>query len=287
MSRSRRHARVGWRAVLAVAVTAAVATAAYALLPGGRAALDLFVVPVLIGAATMGRRGGLTATALALAATGGFGVMLGRMPVPPLELAAWACALTATAWVAGSLRDRRNDRRRALHEAHHAVRDLLVRLVTASGQPAGGHAARVAARAIEVGRTFGLTDGDLAALQAAGWVHELGGSSATLASLRRAGGEGVNAEDGVFLERVIAIVELQNERWDGSGPRGLKGGEIPLVARILAVADAAESGHERPAGLQVPPAGMDAWRQSGGKQFDPDVVAAFLRPRLAEGRGAA
>ncbi len=75
-------------------------------------------------------------------------------------------------------------------------------------------------------------------------------------------------------------VAHHHERWDGGGyPDGLRGEEIPLEARILAVADAydAMTSH-RPYRRAIPP--EDAvWEllDASGSQFDPQVVDAFLR----------
>jgi len=95
------------------------------------------------------------------------------------------------------------------------------------------------------------------------------------------------------LELGCQIAETHHERWDGTGyPNGLAGEEIPLVGRIVAVADVFDAlTHERPY--------KDAWpeedalaeiTQGAGGQFDPLVVAAFLavqdRKRCAREGGA-
>ncbi len=70
-----------------------------------------------------------------------------------------------------------------------------------------------------------------------------------------------------------------HERWDGSGyPRGLKGEEIPLLARIMAIADAYEvmtSG--RPYRRALPPtAAVGELKRCAGTQFDPKLVDVFV-----------
>ncbi len=83
-----------------------------------------------------------------------------------------------------------------------------------------------------------------------------------------------------IIEMAEVIARSHHERWDGRGfPDGLAGEQIPLAARIVAVADVYEAQasprdykphfpHERC---------VELIRQEAGKQFDPDVVAAFLR----------
>uniref|UniRef100_A0A7V4EFC4 HD-GYP domain-containing protein n=1 Tax=Thermus tengchongensis TaxID=1214928 RepID=A0A7V4EFC4_9DEIN len=81
-------------------------------------------------------------------------------------------------------------------------------------------------------------------------------------------------------QKGLEIPYAHHERWDGSGyPRGLKGLEIPLAARIFAVVDVYDAlTSDRPY--------RKAWsrekalaylQEQGGKQLDPEVVAAFLR----------
>ena len=82
-----------------------------------------------------------------------------------------------------------------------------------------------------------------------------------------------------FIRTGIDIAECHHERWDGGGyPRGLRGEQIPLVARILALADVYDAltsrrcykeafSHERSREIIV---------AETGKHFDPDVAQAFL-----------
>lgn len=83
-----------------------------------------------------------------------------------------------------------------------------------------------------------------------------------------------------FLRPALDIPYCHHERWDGTGyPRGLKGEEIPLAARIFAVADVFDAlTSDRPY--------RKAWsreeairyiREQAGSQFDPKVVEVFLR----------
>ena len=80
--------------------------------------------------------------------------------------------------------------------------------------------------------------------------------------------------------RVSSIILAHQEHYDGNGyPRGLKGDEIPLEARIISVADSWHAMTEdRPYRRALHPrqAIAELWRNRG-RQFDPDVVNAFLR----------
>src|SRR6185436_4086239 len=83
----------------------------------------------------------------------------------------------------------------------------------------------------------------------------------------------------VFLKgEGLKIVRSHHERWDGRGyPDGLAGDEIPLGARVFAVADALDAmTSDRPYRRALPwAAATTEIEAQSGKQFDPDVVAIF------------
>jgi ribonuclease P protein subunit RPR2 len=82
----------------------------------------------------------------------------------------------------------------------------------------------------------------------------------------------------------LAIVRSHHERWDGGGyPDGLGGDEIPLGARVFAVADALDAiTSDRPYRRQQPWAhAVDEIAAQSGKQFDPEVVDAFRERDVA------
>jgi HD-GYP domain-containing protein (c-di-GMP phosphodiesterase class II) len=96
-----------------------------------------------------------------------------------------------------------------------------------------------------------------------------------------------------FLAGAVEIVASHHERWDGGGyPRGLRGADIPLPARIFSVADSFDAmTSDRPYRAAMPlERALEEIRAGGGSQFDPDVAAAFLdlanEGLLQLGRGA-
>ena len=89
-------------------------------------------------------------------------------------------------------------------------------------------------------------------------------------------------DDDYYEEVVYNIAMYHHEKWDGTGyPQGLKGEEIPLCARIMAVADV----YDALVSARVYKAPMPKekayaiLREDSGKHFDPDVVEAFLKTR--------
>jgi len=82
-----------------------------------------------------------------------------------------------------------------------------------------------------------------------------------------------------FLSRVKSIAYSHHEKWDGSGyPEGLSGDEIPLAARIMAVADVYDALTSRRLYKQPVPhdQAVETICQDKGTHFDPDLVDAFL-----------
>ncbi len=82
------------------------------------------------------------------------------------------------------------------------------------------------------------------------------------------------------LEEVKPIVYHHHERWDGRGyPGGLRGDEIPLGARVVAVADAYDAITSKRVYVEdsTHETALAEIRRNAGTQFDPDIVKAFLR----------
>lgn len=149
--------------------------------------------------------------------------------------------------------------------------------------------------ATDLGRRLGLPESDLEVLGYVARVHDVGmlsiGEDMILSSRRWTEQERRRAEthpqEAVrvlqpieFASRVNEMILGHHEHWDGHGyPRGLKGEEISLASRILAVVDAFEAMTlGRPYRDSVPePEALAEIRRCAGTQFDPRVVEEFDR----------
>jgi HD-GYP domain-containing protein (c-di-GMP phosphodiesterase class II) len=83
----------------------------------------------------------------------------------------------------------------------------------------------------------------------------------------------------IYLKRSLDIPYCHHEKWDGTGyPRGLKGEEIPLAARIFAVVDVWDATtSDRPYRVAWPQEKARAFiLEESGKYFDPHIVTVFL-----------
>ncbi len=177
-----------------------------------------------------------------------------------------------------------------------AVRPRQLRRVAAQPKHLG-HAQRVAAVATRIGQELRFTARELEHLERAAWLHDLGRFIAPeidvttdrsddhaleLSTARWARQVDIAVsiiETVPVLGPAAALVKASRECIDGSGyPRGLRGGEIPLGARVLHVADTFDALSSVCASLGV---GQDAvpaeLLRNSGSRFDPAVVAACLR----------
>jgi HD-GYP domain-containing protein (c-di-GMP phosphodiesterase class II) len=159
----------------------------------------------------------------------------------------------------------------------------------------GQHTRRVGELATRIGEAVGLPDDKLVLLRQAAPLHDVGKIAIPDSILLKPGpltpaefermkshttrGAAMLSGHGfALLEMAEKIALTHHERWDGTGyPAGLAGSTIPLVGRIVAIADVFDAlTHARPY--------KDAWTvdaavseisSQGGRQFDPDIVAAF------------
>jgi putative two-component system response regulator len=129
----------------------------------------------------------------------------------------------------------------------------LAQAVEARDAYTGGHCQRLADYSVALGEALGLEEEQLIALHRGGYLHDIGKVSIPDAVLFKQGplseeewvimrSHTVTGEDICrpmkTLDPVLPIIRHHHEKWDGTGyPDGLAGEEIPLLARILQIAD--------------------------------------------------
>jgi putative nucleotidyltransferase with HDIG domain len=181
--------------------------------------------------------------------------------------------------------------------------ESLAATVDARDAYTAGHSRRVRHISLEIGTELGLDPSELETLGHAALFHDIGKIAIPDAILLKPGRLSPeewkvmqsHAEEGAqiierlaFLEAAVPAIRHHHERLDGSGyPDGLRGDEIPLLARIIHLADALDSMvthrvYRRGRELDV---ALGEIRQAAGTQFCPRVAEALERA-IAAGRVA-
>jgi len=170
----------------------------------------------------------------------------------------------------------------------------LVNALEAKDKYTSGHSLRVAAIAVVIAREMGLALETIDEMQLAGLMHDIGKIGVGEVTLNKP--SSLDEEELRHLQRhpevgqhilapiagdeeILRIVRSHHERFDGTGyPDGLKGDQIPLGARIIAISDAYEvmtSGRYYQTALSDEDARAEL-RRCKGTHFDPDIVDIFL-----------
>jgi two-component system, cell cycle response regulator len=181
--------------------------------------------------------------------------------------------------------------RRTIEQAQ--TRDAVVRILHERDPTLHDHMQAVAAMAGRVARRLGLDDQAADQVARAAELHDIGKIAVPDAILHKPGP--LDTEEWKFMRRypivgerilrsapslapIAPLVRASHERWDGRGyPDGLRRGEPPIGARIIAVCDAYDSMRSpqpyRRASSQTE--ALEELRRAAGTQFDPAVVRAL------------
>jgi response regulator RpfG family c-di-GMP phosphodiesterase len=184
---------------------------------------------------------------------------------------------------------------RSLGDAYRSTLKALTSALEARDSETHGHSERVVNFSLRLGREIGLDEEGLRSLEFGSLLHDIGKIGVPDAILRKPAAlsesewvrmrehprHGQKILSGIsFLEGASRVVAQHHERWDGSGyPAGLSGEQIDLNARIFAVADAFDAitsarVYRRGRSYDEAVAELESF---SGRQFDPEVVAAFRR----------
>lgn len=162
-----------------------------------------------------------------------------------------------------------------------------------------GHSDRVGHLAAQMAEMLGLSQDDVNHYRAAGLLHDIGKIGVSESALRKCGRLtdeefcqikqhpeiGYNLlRDIPMMENILPGVLHHHERWDGRGyPHGLAAGDIPLMARCLALADTFDAmSSTRPYRRALPRhAVLDEICRAAGSQFDPSLAEVFTRMDLS------
>ena len=189
-----------------------------------------------------------------------------------------------------------NQHLKSVNRLYLSTIETLATAIDAKDQVTHGHIRRVQTYAVELAKSLGIHDEDqIRAIEAAALLHDMGKlavpehilnkpgplNESELERMRTHASVGADILSSInFPYPVVPIVRHHHENWDGTGyPDGLKGTEIPVGARVLAVVDCFDAlTSDRPYRPKLPPKeALEILTARRARMYDPLVVDAFVR----------
>jgi putative nucleotidyltransferase with HDIG domain len=209
------------------------------------------------------------------------------------ELITWGGTLIITAYTVGTLYERHQARMTDLRNTYQGIL-LILRQFISKDKYTENHSYRVSIYSARIAAQMRLNPERTEDLRAAALLHDIGKLEISRELLHKAasltpreyeamkyhveaGAELLGPVSG-SMPRIVSIILAHHDRFDGSGYHPTKSGDIPLEARIIAVADAYDAlSSDRPYRQAMSPfKAKDVIANGAGTEFDPDVVKAFL-----------
>lgn len=171
---------------------------------------------------------------------------------------------------------------------------VIVEALDAKDKFTAGRSSRVCCYAVNLAKALNLSEIEISKIEIAGLLHDIGMIGVPEAILQKKGPLTENEylevkrhidygmkilENIKQLNVIVDIVKYHHERFDGSGyPNGLKGEEIPIGARIIALADTFDAmlstrAYRQPLDIN---SAKEELKECSGSQLDPNIVSVFL-----------
>lgn len=270
---------------------------------GQKVVLSFYDLPTLFAAYYFGRARAMQTAVASVLIVGWVSVMnpgalAGGWPLSIRHVMAWsdiivwACFLLIIAYAMGTLYEQKERSRHELQETYYGVLQILCGVVS-NDQFTYNHSHRTSIYAARIGEQMRLPEERIEDIRAAALLHDIGKLEISRPILYKAAklteqeidevqshlDKGVETLKlvGGTLRRVLPIILSHHDKFDGSGYHGAKGADIPLESRIISVADAYDSlVSDRPYRKAMSSfEARDVIKNGAGKDFDPEVVAAF------------
>ena len=286
--------------ILSIIVAAAVVNF---FIAGQRLILTFYDLPTLLAAYYFGRRRAMASAVASVlfvvwinlmnpAALGGTLAWRTQSLLAWSDIGIWAGFLIITAYAMGSLYELGERRLHELRQTYYGVLQILNQVI-GNDKFTQNHSYRVSVYATAIAVEMHMPEEQIEDVRAAALLHDIGKLEVSREILYKAARldehetqemkshveRGVRMLEpvGGSLHRILPIILAHHDRFDGSGYHPTKGSEIPIEARVIAVADAYDAMiSDRPYRKGISPSeGRDSIVKEAGTSFDPYVVKAF------------
>ena len=212
-----------------------------------------------------------------------------------LDLISILCGQAAIAIENAKLFNEVETKNKELGDFYFESVKALAQAIEAKDSVTGSHSDRLGNYALAIGERVGLSDDECSWLRYAAALHDIGKIAVSESVLRKPGKLSPQEYDEMkthparggeilrevkFLTPVVPIIYYHHEQYNGNGyPEGLKGTDIPIGSRIVAVLDAFDAmTSDRPYRKKMPgESAVSELRRYSGIQFDGKIVEAFVQ----------
>ena len=264
------------------------------------ALLNLFYLPSLVAGFVLGKRKALLTSMFSITAVI-FYMTLNYDNFKPsqsvvsfyINIISWGSFLILCSIIVGHLHEENEKKVAQLKSAYMGILEILSKYIESADAYTQGHSVRVSHYATELAAAMNLPPCEIENIKVAALLHDIGkvdisteliGKAASLtseemnimASHSERGAQILSAV-GSVLSEAIPLVRAHHQYFDHDVQKGSPLGEVPLGARILAVADSYDAmTTDRPYRSGMPPwKAIEELERCTGTQFDPDVVKCF------------
>jgi len=263
--------------------------------------LNFYYLPVLVASYFLGRRTGVLTAVFSVLAVLVFVLIFPQRFLSDrvfwysiAKLSSWGGFLILASVAVGTLFEENERRLQDLKNAYIGILEILSKYLESTDPYTKGHSVRVSELAMETAIIMDLPRNEIETIRVAGLLHDIGKIEISGEILRKAAeltteekelidthavkGAYILSSVGSVLKEVVPIVIAHHKYFVDTMEANDKDKiKIPLAARIIAVADSFDAmTTDRPYRKGMPPwEALEEIVASSGKQFDPEVVAAF------------
>ena len=266
------------------------------------ALLSLFFIPIILGSFFFGKRHGTLAAILAVILVYSFAYYTpesfaalddGTIANKWFNLIIWGGSLVISGYIIGLLYDKKEQATEELTSTYQGVITMLSLVIDSVDRYTHSHSYRVSVYADKIGQAMGLPTGVIEELRIAALLHDLGKIGVSEQVLNKAGklndnelsemsshmekGTEILQPLGPRISKILPLILNHHERHDGKGKRNMISRDVPVGARVIAVADVYDAlTTDRPYRKALTPhEGLKEIQAGSGTHFDPEVVKSF------------